>query len=136
MGGKSKEEAAVLAAEQGYFDGLLKGDTKALAQLMGADFLMIDVISGSEVPKDALFAVLELGQLKFEDIKQVEAERRTRMYGTTAIVTGRTLMRGEFLGQPFTAKSRYAHVYVQESGRPKLVSVQGTPVAQMPGATD
>jgi hypothetical protein len=48
------------------------------------------------------------------------------------VVIGRTEMRMRFERTAFTTKSRYTHVYVEEGGRWRMVSAQGTPIAQAP----
>jgi hypothetical protein len=53
---------------------------------------------------------IESGTLKFEAIDRHEEYRR--FYQDTAIITGRTQIRGRFEDQPFSAHSRYTHVYV------------------------
>jgi len=120
------DEASPLQAEQQFFASLIRGDVKGLDSILSEDFLMIDVMTGSEITKFALLAVLGSGQLKFDAIEQLES--RLRMYGETAVVTGRTQMRGQFEEKPFTASSRYTHVYVTAQPQWQLVSAQGTQI--------
>jgi hypothetical protein len=84
-------------------------------------------MSGSEIGKPALLAAIKSSQLKFEAIEALEA--RPRRYGDTAIITGRTRMKGQFENTRFGAHSRYTHVFFHEQGRWRLVSAQGTQVA-------
>jgi len=51
-----------------------------------------------------------------------------RVYQTTAVITGRTEMSGQFGETPFATKSRYTHVYVEQQGRWRLVAAQGTKI--------
>jgi hypothetical protein len=51
-------------------------------------------MTGSEVKKPDLLAVLGSGQLKFEAIQP--AESQVRLYGITAVITGRTQMSRRF----------------------------------------
>ncbi|MBZ5658740.1 MAG: nuclear transport factor 2 family protein [Acidobacteriia bacterium] len=115
-----------LAAEQQFFRSLIGGDVGALDRILGDDFLLIDVMTGSEVKKPDLLAVLGSGQLKFEAIQPVESQ--VRLYGTTAVITGRTQMSGRFGEAVFTASSRYTHVFVKEQSQWRLVSAQGTQI--------
>ena len=50
-------------------------------------------------------ALVGSGQLRFLAIER--ADGRVRRYGTAAVVTGRTRMRGQFGDQGFAARSRY-----------------------------
>jgi uncharacterized protein DUF4440 len=116
-----------LGAEQQFFSSLIGGDVGALDRILGDDFLLIDVMTGSEVKKPDLLAVLRSGQLKFEAIEP--AESQVRLYGTTAVITGRTQMSGRFGETPFTVSSRYTHVFVEEPNQWRLVSAQGTQIS-------
>src|SRR3974390_2159537 len=119
-------ESTPLQAERQFFAFLVQADVKRLDRILSEDFLLIDVMTGSEITKSALLAVLGSGQLKFEGIEQLESRLRT--YGGTAVVTGRTQMSGRFDERPFTAASRYTHVYVKDQSHWQLVSAQGTQI--------
>jgi ketosteroid isomerase-like protein len=115
-----------LDGEQQFFRSLIRGDVEALDQILIDDFLLIDVLTGSEVRKTELLAALRSRQLKFEAIEALES--RVRFYGITAVITGRTQMSGRFGATPFTASSRYTHVFVKEQNQWRLVSAQGTQI--------
>ena len=120
------DDLSALQAEQQFFASLIRADVQRLDSILGEDFLLIDVMTGSEITKSSLLAVLGSGQLKFETIHPFE--QRIRTCGETAVVTGRTQMSGRFQENPFTASSRYTHVYVKAQFQWKLVSAQGTQI--------
>jgi ketosteroid isomerase-like protein len=122
-----KDDLDSLALDRGFFRALVDGDVQELKRLLDEDFVLIDVMSGSETGKPALLAAIKSSQLKFEAIEALEA--RPRRYGDTAIITGRTRMKGQFENTRFGAHSRYTHVFFHEQGRWRLVSAQGTQVA-------
>lgn len=122
----TQPEADVLSAERSWFDGLLAARVPQLEALLTQDFLIIDVSSGTEADRALLLGAIGAGQLRFAAIDVLES--RTRSYGETVIVTGRTRMQGTFQGQPFGAHSRYTHVFVRQEGRWRLASAQGTPI--------
>jgi ketosteroid isomerase-like protein len=124
----SAEVDEVLAAEARFFGALLHADGAALRALLTPDFVLIDVMTGSEIPGPALADVVGSGQLRFEAIERLDS--RVRRYGSAAVVTGRTRMRGRYGEQPFGAHSRYTHVYVRRKAGWRLASAQGTPVAE------
>lgn len=115
----------VLAAEQRFFDALLEADPVALEKVLTDDFLIVDVMMGSVVPKVALVGAVAEGHIAFRSIDRLEAE--ARFYGEVAIVVGRTQMAGDFGGTPFSANSRYTHVFVKQSTW-RLASAQGTQI--------
>ena len=114
-------------ADQSFFTALRTADGPALAALLTDDFVLIDVLRGGEVPRGDLIAAVGAGQLRFDAIEVVAS--RVRRYGDTAIVTGETRMRGRFGDAGWAAHSRYTHVYVQQDGRWRLASAQGTQIA-------
>ena len=113
-----------------FFAALIAADASTLRDLLTDDFLLIDVMSGSEVPRETLLELVGSGRLRFDSV--VPAEVRVRRYGPAAVVTGRTEMTGRFGTTPFSARSRYTHVFVEQSGRWCLASAQGTAIAPAP----
>ena len=116
-----------LDADRRFFAALLAGDAPALEELLTDDFVIIDVMSGSEHPRDAFIGAVRQAQVKFDAITPSEVHART--YPGTALVTGRTEMRGRFGDAPFTLRSRYTHVYILRQGAWRLAGAQGTPIA-------
>jgi hypothetical protein len=55
-----------------------------------------------------------------------------RLYETTAVVTGRTRMKGRLGDAPFAASSRHTHVFVMQQGEWRLVAAQGTQIPTSP----
>jgi hypothetical protein len=68
-----------LQADRAFFEALIGADTKGLGEMLVKDFVLIDVMSGSEASKEALLGVIDGGELVFEAIKP--AERRVRQWG-------------------------------------------------------
>jgi len=120
-----------LTIDKQFFAALIAGDAQALDHILVDDFILVDVMSGSEITKPAFLAFIGSGQIKFESIEP--AENRVRLYQTTAIVTGRTQMKGELGGAFFAADSRYTHVFVDQRGEWRLATAQGTQISPAPG---
>ncbi len=114
-----------MKAESTFFGALVEVRTDELELLVADDFLLAD-LSGGIMSKDALIQAVGSGQLHFDGIETVEST--IRLYGPTAIVTGRTQMRGRFGAASFMVHSRYTHVYVEQEGKLRLASAQGTPI--------
>jgi len=121
------EQPSPLVAERRFFDALIQGDTQALNRLLADDFILIDVLNGSEITRSTLLAVLESGQLKFEAIEAAEA--RVRFYPGVAVVNGRTKMSCRYQEASITVASRYTHVYTWQQEQWRLVAAQGTQIA-------
>jgi ketosteroid isomerase-like protein len=122
----NSEEADVLAAERQFFDALIESNGDGLDALLSDDFILVDVMTGSEMARSGLIDVVKSGLLKFDSI--APAEVRVRVHGSTAIVNGRTEMSGHYGPASFTARSRYTHVYLHDGSRWRLTSAQGTPI--------
>jgi hypothetical protein len=122
------DTSGALATDREFFKALTEGNGDTLNRLLAADFILIDVMRGAEVPKTALIELVGSGQLKFESI--TPAEVHARRYGSAVIVSGRTEMRLRFEETTVTVKSRYTHVYVEAQGHWMMVSAQGTPISE------
>jgi len=116
-----------LAAENQFFTGLLESNVEALDRVLADDFMLIDVMGGAEIRKAVLLDAIRSGQLKFETIERLDCH--VRFYQTTAVVTGSTQMSGRFGATPFTAHSRYTHVFVERQREWRLVAAQGTQIS-------
>jgi hypothetical protein len=117
-----------IAVDQQFFVWLTEANVRAADRLLTDDFMLIDVMSGAEVPKAALLAALQSGDLKFESIEP--ADVRLRSYPGTAIVTGRTKLRIKYQETRAEVHSRYTHVYVKVDGQWRLAAGQGTRISE------
>ncbi|HEY3502041.1 MAG TPA: nuclear transport factor 2 family protein [Actinocatenispora sp.] len=114
-----------LDQDAAFFAALTAADVPALRDLLTPDFRIVDVFSGSVADRAAFLDALGAG-LAFTDIDATEPV--VRRYPSTAVVIGRTTMRGRFGTEAFSVDSRYTHVYVADGDRWRLASAQGTPV--------
>lgn len=123
-----RHDADPLAADDAFFTALVSADAVALDALLADDFAIVDVMRGGVTDKAAFVAAAGEGQVVFDTIEP--AERRVRLYDGTAVITGRTAMSGSFAGAPFSAASRYTHVFADQEGRWRLVAAQGTQIVE------
>ena len=119
-----------LTTDSEFFAALTQGDTAALDRILADDFVLIGLVDGSEISKSALLTAIDLHQVKFEAIEP--SENRVRVYHTTAVVTGRTEMKGRMGDTPFALSSRYTHVFLEHEGKCRLVTAQGTQIPPLP----
>ena len=116
-----------LAADRSFFAALLSASPEALDQILTDDFILIDVMRGSQITKPMLTEAVASRQISFETIET--GESLVRYYQSTAVITGSTQMTGRAGEAPFAAHSRYTHVFVEQQGRWRLASAQGTQIA-------
>lgn len=121
------DDSGPLAAERRFFAGLLDSNVETLDRVLADNFMLIDVMGGSEIPKAVLLDAIRSGQLKFDTIEHLDS--RVRFYASAAVVTGSTQMTGRFGAMPFTAHSRYTHVFVEQQSEWRLVAAQGTQIS-------
>jgi len=116
-----------LVTERAFFSALLSGNIDTLDSILADDFLMVDLLAGSEITKPMLLAAVGSSQVKFEAIEPVES--KARIYSNdTAVIVGRTEMRFRAGESSFTFSSRYTHVFVLNDGGWQLASAQGTQI--------
>ena len=123
-------QADPLSADDQFFAALLGVNRDALDRLLAPDFLLIDVMTGSEILRAPFLGLVGSGQLVFDAIDP--ADGRVRRYQDVAVITGRTHMRGRFGGAPFAASSWYTHVFLERESRWRLMAAQGTPITPPP----
>ena len=129
-------DTALEAADDAFFDALLKQDVPALEQALTEDFLIVDVASGGVHTRADFLGAVKAGMVTFQSIQRFHEEARIRELGETGgVVVGRTQMGLTASdGTQIDAASRYTHVFRNEGGRWRLFSAQGTPIADAPAA--
>jgi ketosteroid isomerase-like protein len=108
---------------------IVRKDEKAIAGNMAEDFRIIDG-QGNVAAKAAFVADIMDPKLTIDPYTVEEFD--VRIYGDTALLSGRTHMTGKHDGQPFESNYRYIDIYVRKGGHWKIVSVQITKLALAP----
>jgi ketosteroid isomerase-like protein len=116
---------AVIAGDRAYYDRVLAEDFTHTSHSgvfkIRAEFIAEDKFGEK---KDS-----QSGRTRY-DAYDVD-DLAIRVYGDTAVVTGRTSPKGRTAqGQPITGQYRYLRVWVKRQGRWQAVAFQGTRIAQ------
>jgi ketosteroid isomerase-like protein len=120
----------VRSTDAAFFKALLDQDVEALDRLLGDDFLIVQVGTGSVHPRAEFLAAVENGLVVFTAIEVDTSETVIRQYGTAAIVLGRSRMTmAGPEGSTVELASRYSHVFAAEGDEWRLVSAQGTTIS-------
>jgi len=114
----------LLTAQADAWDkAIVAKNPTAVAANVAPDFAQIEsggaVIGRDEFIKDLLDPALRIDPYKVEDFG-------VRVYGDTALLTGRIRMTGVSEGKPFVSHFRYIDIYVKRDGAWKVVSIQVT----------
>jgi ketosteroid isomerase-like protein len=128
-GDRSRDVATLTHLSDAWDKAIVRKDEKAIADNMAEDFRMIDG-RGDVSAKKAFVADLIDPKLAI-DPYTVE-EFSVRLYGDTALLSGRTHMTGQYDAKPFTSDYRYIDIYVRKGGAWKIVSVQITKLGSDP----
>lgn len=100
---------------------IVRKDRAAIEANMAPDFRQIDGGGNVETMKsfvdDLMSPDLVIDPYTVEDFD-------VRLYGDTALLSGRTRMTGRYQGKPFASHYRYIDIYVRRDGAWKIVSVQ------------
>lgn len=128
------ERAALVARLKAQADAwdraIVRKDRAAIAANMAEDFRQIDGDADIEDKKNFLDGVLS-DKLVIDPYTVEDFE--VRLYGDTALLSGRTAMTGRWDGKPFKTHYRYIDIYAkQPDGQWKIVSVQITRVKPAP----
>lgn len=118
--------AAQLKAQADRWDrAILAKDRAAIEANMAEDFRQIDARGNVETKAgfvdDLVSPDLKLDPYAVEDFE-------VRVYGDTALLSGRTRMTGRYQGRAFNTHYRYIDIYVRRGGAWKIVSVQISPM--------
>ena len=94
-------------------------DAAALDRIYANDFIGIGP-SGTVRTKAQVIADFTSGDLKFQSITTDDVQ--VRVYGNTAVETGRSTMIGQDKGKAVPRDNRFTRVWIKQQGRWRLVS--------------
>jgi ketosteroid isomerase-like protein len=124
-GADARAANAVRDAELRRFEAMTRRDLAALDALL-ADELTYVHSSGELETKAGLLATLRSERLAYDSIAPSDVD--ARVFGETAVVTGRSRMQVRAAGQVRRFTIRYTDVYVRRAGRWQTVAWQSTVV--------
>ena len=117
-------EKDILALEEERFAAMIARDFPRL-QLLVHDELMYTHSSGVVDGKATWLDSMKSGRVKYK--KAQCTERKVRMYGDTALITGRAQIEAEIGGQPKTLKLLFLNAWTKTPQGWKFVAWQSTP---------
>jgi ketosteroid isomerase-like protein len=94
-------------------------DAVALDRIYANDFIGIGP-SGTVRTKPQVISDFTSGDLKFQSITTDDV--RVRVYGNTAVETGRSIMSGQDKGKTVPPDNRFTRVWIKKQGRWRLVA--------------
>jgi ketosteroid isomerase-like protein len=118
-------QQAVMQMEEKLRVAILKGDSKAYGRLVGDDYVFTNQDAVMRT-KAQMVSAYDSGSIKYESVKFDDL--KVHAYGDTAVVTGRSTVKGQDGGKDISGQSRYTRVYVKRQGRWQLVATQTTTI--------
>ncbi|MEK6407768.1 MAG: nuclear transport factor 2 family protein [Acidobacteriota bacterium] len=101
----------------------LDGDRKTVDSILAADWPVID-LTGHVLTKAQVMQELGSGERKIESGSADDLN--VRVFGDTAVVTGRSVLAGSYQGKRASVTQRFTDVFVKRDGRWQAVASQGT----------
>ena len=118
----SEAERELLRANEQYDEAIMRADVAALEQLFADEFIYTSP-KAEVLDKKQQIAALRSGEVKLTGAKSDDV--RIRIYGETAVMTGRFTAKAERAGKSEAVEERYTAVWVRRDGRWQLVAEQG-----------
>src|SRR5438105_7104618 len=97
----------------------IHADAAALDRIYADDFIGVGP-SGTVRTKPQVISDFTSGNLKFQSITTDDVQ--VRVYGDTAVETGRSTMNGQDKGKAVPRDNRFTRVWVKQQGRWRLVA--------------
>jgi ketosteroid isomerase-like protein len=126
---KSASKAAneLLRVEAEWTQAFMKNNAAAIERFIADDWVIVDA-DGGVIDKAKFLAAIKSGALTHDTIKLDEPN--VRIYGDTAIVTGRATSSGKYMATPFTTHERSTDVFVKRDGRWRCFFTQLTRLSE------
>ena len=112
-------EQAIRQLDNERIQAQIHADAAALDRIYADDFIGIGP-SGTVRAKPQVLSDFTSGDLKFQSITTDDVH--VRIYGNTAVETGRSTMNGQDRGKIVPRDNRFTRVWVKQHGRWRLVA--------------
>jgi ketosteroid isomerase-like protein len=112
--------------ERQWREAWVAGDAAALDRIQAGDYIAIPNI-GTTSTKAEVMADVRRGVFHYSRMEH--SEQSVRVYGTTAVVVGRTTNEGRRGEREVSGDFRYTRIYVKRNGRWQAVLAQYTRIS-------
>ena len=115
---RRNDEQVIRQLDHERIQSQINADTEALERIYAADFIGVGP-SGTVRSKSQVISDFRSGELKFQAITTDEVQ--VRIYGSTAVETGVSTMKGQDNGKAVPGNNRFTRVWVKQRGHWRLV---------------
>ena len=109
--------------EDQWHSALMTGDTASMTTMLADSYIGIGP-DGTLESKTEAIAARENKQEQFQRLDVLD--RRIRVYGSTAVVTSKVNLDGEYSGAPILGEYRYTRVWSLQHGQWRIVSFEAS----------
>jgi uncharacterized protein (TIGR02246 family) len=127
MPAQPSPEREVLALQKEYESAIERRDASVHERLFADDYTYTPG-NGAFMDRLSHMAFTRSGALAVGSFQSTD--QRVRVYGDTAVVTGRWVVRGARGGKPVDNQMRYLTVYVRRGGQWQIVAEQRTGIRE------
>lgn len=127
QGKNANVEQTIRQLDREWVEAYTRRDTAVLDRIY-ADDLIVTNPDGSVGNKVDEQAGIKSGAFVFQSITNEDVT--VRVFGEMAVVTGRSMMKGQYKNQDISGGYRYTDVYLLRRGRWQAVALQITRIAQ------
>ena len=125
--GNSAAEQEVLKVEKERLQAFQRADAATLESIFAPEFTFVSA-NGEYHTLAELLSDVRTGRLKYTSLQHSDV--KVRVYGDTAVLTGRSGSKYVQDGKPGGAPRSYLNVYIKRDGKWRLVIRQETRMAQ------
>ena len=126
QGGSAAVEDQIKKMEKDRAAAVVKGDVATLEKLTSDDYMFINAY-GQLSDKATTMNGIKTGNIKLTSNEV--SDLKVRVYGNTAVVTGKANSKGTIGGRELTGPVMFTRVYVKNNGKWQSVAFQQTPIA-------
>jgi ketosteroid isomerase-like protein len=124
-GDPAMSEKEILDLEDKRFGAMIKGDFRAL-DAMVHEQLLYTHSSGNTDTKPSWLEAMKSGRTKYKAVNC--SDRKVRVFGDVALITGRAVIEAEIGGQPRSLKLFFLNAWTKTPQGWKFVAWQSTPL--------
>ena len=118
-------EEQILKMERDRAAAVVKADVATLEGLTSDDYILINA-NGQMSDKATTMSDIKTGRIKLT--ANEVSDMKVRLYGDTAVVTGKSSAQGTIGGRPLKGPVMFTRVYVKADGKWRSVAFQQTPI--------
>jgi ketosteroid isomerase-like protein len=123
LGGALSAEQQIKSLEEERNRAIVRGDASVLERMTADDYTFI-TLRGELRTKSDIVKGFQSGSFRYKS-RQI-SDLNIRVYGNSAVVTGRSTQQGSENGKDYSGDYRFTRVYVKQNGRWLTVALQAT----------